>query len=105
MTPLPTWADNATARALLQRIAANPPEYRIVRDDWGASKVYRTHQQPDVAALKRLYAEWWEANYATAQVLPLSPDELIERVLGESRLRAGIERDLRFAIEQQRRVA
>lgn len=83
MTALPPWADNAEGRRLLASIVANPPETRIVRDDWGSRTVYRSWQRPDVAALKRMERDWWNANFETGIRRPESADDVIGRMLPE----------------------
>lgn len=87
MTPLPRWADVPAATPLLASILRDPPETRITRGTWiegGGQVVYRTYHRPDVAALKRLFGDWWEANYDKPDRGPVErPDALIERLLSE----------------------
>jgi hypothetical protein len=98
---LPTWADNRDARRLLASIIADPPETRIRRDDWGSEEVYRTWKRPDVAALRKLHAQWqerefaaldrkfaitgvWDQTASNAVLGAETPDALIGRLLGEA---------------------
>jgi hypothetical protein len=83
MTRLPTYADNATGRALISEIIAKPPESRPIRDDWGTRDYPRYSGKP-AALLRRLRSEWWEANHEGATSLPENPDALIQRLLAES---------------------
>jgi hypothetical protein len=102
VTVLPTWADNRDARRLLASIIADPPETRIRRDDWGSEEVYRTWKRPDVAALRKLHAQWQEREFAAldrkfavtgvwsdaaskAVLGAETPDALIARLLGEAK--------------------
>lgn len=83
---LPLWAQNREALPLLASIIANPPESRVRTGDWGSDVVYRSWQRPDVAALKRMYREWWNANFEGATELPENPDALIHRLLNGEQL-------------------
>lgn len=100
-TQLPIWASTSEARALLASIVADPPEIRVSRSDWGSVEVYRTWKRPDVTALKRLYEEWLDREFAALDAQwevtgfwpehddnPLAaerPDDLIRRLLREAR--------------------
>jgi hypothetical protein len=107
MTALPQWANTRIGRACIAEIIANPPEGRLVRDDWGTrdQPEFNAWKRPDVATLKRLHREWkerelarldqrfertghWDHDAANAIFRMEDADALIGRVLAEAQARS-----------------
>lgn len=102
MRDLPAWC-TAEALPLLASIIANPPETRLIRDDWGSrdTPCYRPYRRPDVAALKRMHTAWldsqvaaldvqfnitgkWDEEASRAVLGAETPDQLIHRLLTQN---------------------
>lgn len=63
--PLPAWADNPEARALLEQIVAERPDYRDSRAipityGGGREPMPRLYLGKPAAQLRHLYNKWWE---------------------------------------------
>lgn len=104
MTALPSWANTPLGRELVAAILADPPEGRLIRDDWGA-RDHRSFAGKVAGRLRRLHKEWVERKYSHLNrefaISHVWNAAEAERILRMEDANALIERVLAEAVDQR----
>jgi hypothetical protein len=99
-TALPEWCNNPIGRELVSAIISDPPEGRLIRDDWG-TRDHRSFAGKIAGRLRQLHTEWRQREFSKcdrefaitgvwnqrrANEVCGAPDsnQLIERLLAEA---------------------